>query len=1175
MFQFKTITVKVGASTICSLVLMSAAFARADDRTPREFDIQPQSLAAALSEFARQADQEILFAPQIVAEKKFDGLRGKYTPLIALREMLEGTGLRFATTPSGAILIQEPGSASVDLANGNATDSGRPWNRPLADQAADAQAQTGPASLPADKQVAADGAQSTEPATESIDAIVVTGVRGSQSKSIDLKRNADKFIDAIVAEDIGKLPDVTISDSLQRVTGVQVARTAGEGASVSLRGLPQVLTTFNGDMFLGAGNVVSTQPNYDDLPASLISGVDVVKSYTADILPGGIAGTINLKTRRPLDQHEGWNVAAVVEGQRGSFSEELNPNVALITGYKSNDERWAALVAVNGSQAVRSNYNNNNFNNDWDRITPDGVMRNPTDPSQGFYDLTGKGSACVTAPFPTTITPGVDPRTLTSAQASALKLYHDRNNLNCLAAGNYVWMPRIIGINDATLERERRAASAALAFKITPNLVVSADTFYSKLDDNNFYHNLYFHNAGTLYDRLQPGLADMVVSENGVVVKGQERTVQLYSRSGNNSTHGNSNNSIMKLVYEGEGKFSGDLRFQASGNHRWTENGSMDGGFNPTTATSPVGCTTNCNTVTGSGASAWPGYLLGFDFTGKQPKYEFLNGGFDATKIRLSNIVANGSDQRGRLNSAAANGVWRQRIGIFDDLKFGGRFSRQNIAAYGYTMFAPVYSGTPGASYTSSPSIASTPVGTPFRDSLAMGTGPDIGEAWPASSYRTYTRLGVTRIPSIVLPDPKFFQNPLARWREMFPTWTNPAGLTYGPLRALDPSQQYKYGVDSKEFYIQTGFSGSLLGMEYTGNLGVRQVDSDVTIDRHMIDSTRLVANTSVLQDLGPEKLNRHYSDTLPNFNLRVQPAPNLIVRAGINKAVTRPDINILGQQTRYSRNANNGVDPNFSDGFNIFLSASGGNPNLQPWRSTNLNLGLEWYPTRETLLNLAVYKLKISSFARTETFSAPGPDADGVVRRQGVWTQVVNGSGTYTQGVEGGIKMPFTFLPGALSGLGTDANFTYGESKGFDTDLNGNSLPLPNFSEYTVNYALWFQKYGFQARVAANWRSERFSNVRGQRAPNTSLPTADAALVAAYNAAPTSVSNARLATWLNGNTFIDASINYAVNKKLTVYLQANNITGAYDSRFAQFEEMFMDQNIYDRNVTIGARVKF
>src|SRR5690554_2073349 len=82
---------------------------------------------------------------------------------------------------------------------------------------------------------------------EDIEEIIVSGVRTSQSQAIDIKRNSTRVVDSIVAEDIGKLPDVTITDSLQRVTGVQITREAGEGTALNTRGMPQVMTTLNGE----------------------------------------------------------------------------------------------------------------------------------------------------------------------------------------------------------------------------------------------------------------------------------------------------------------------------------------------------------------------------------------------------------------------------------------------------------------------------------------------------------------------------------------------------------------------------------------------------------------------------------------------------------------------------------------------------------------------------------------------------------------------------------------------------------------------------------------------------------------------------------------------------------------------------------------------------------------
>jgi outer membrane receptor protein involved in Fe transport len=97
--------------------------------------------------------------------------------------------------------------------------------------------------------------------------IIVTGIRASVERAISIKRNAPNVVDAISAQDIGKLPDATISDSLQRIPGVQIRRDAGEGSTVNVRGLPQVVTLMNGESFLGAGSITSVQPSFTDIPA--------------------------------------------------------------------------------------------------------------------------------------------------------------------------------------------------------------------------------------------------------------------------------------------------------------------------------------------------------------------------------------------------------------------------------------------------------------------------------------------------------------------------------------------------------------------------------------------------------------------------------------------------------------------------------------------------------------------------------------------------------------------------------------------------------------------------------------------------------------------------------------------------------------------------------------------
>src|SRR5690606_13935904 len=126
--------------------------------------------------------------------------------------------------------------------------------------------------------VSAQNAQNV--ADEQIEEIIVQGIRGSLAKALDIKRNSSQIVEAIVAEDIGKFPDNNVIDALQRITGVQVTgRGSGEASTISVRGLTDVHTTVNGrDVYTGIGRAIALQ----DIPASLLSGVTVFKTRTAD-----------------------------------------------------------------------------------------------------------------------------------------------------------------------------------------------------------------------------------------------------------------------------------------------------------------------------------------------------------------------------------------------------------------------------------------------------------------------------------------------------------------------------------------------------------------------------------------------------------------------------------------------------------------------------------------------------------------------------------------------------------------------------------------------------------------------------------------------------------------------------------------------------------------------------
>jgi TonB-dependent receptor len=158
--------------------------------------------------------------------------------------------------------------------------------------------------------------------------IVVTGLRRSLQSARNIKRNSEQIVDAIVAEDIGKLPDITVSDTAARIPGVQVERSGGEASRVLLRGLDRTYytTTYNGrEIFTAETRSVALQ----DFPAGAISAVEAFKTSTANLVEPGLAGLINVRSRRPFD-FKGFEIAGSVWANYPKQSRELKPNAQLL-----------------------------------------------------------------------------------------------------------------------------------------------------------------------------------------------------------------------------------------------------------------------------------------------------------------------------------------------------------------------------------------------------------------------------------------------------------------------------------------------------------------------------------------------------------------------------------------------------------------------------------------------------------------------------------------------------------------------------------------------------------------------------------------------------------------------------------------------------------------------------
>jgi TonB-dependent receptor len=179
---------------------------------------------------------------------------------------------------------------------------------------------------------------------QTVEEIVVTGQRQAAQSAQQIKKNNDLVVDSIVAEDVGKLPDNNVADALARVTGIQVRRDSGEANSVLIRGLPNLVTLLNGrEVFTTTGRYIALA----DVPANMLQRVDVYKSAAADQIEGGIAGAIDIRTRRPFD-FAGAQFNAFGHGAYSDKAKAWNPDFGATASnrWETGAGEFGALLGV-------------------------------------------------------------------------------------------------------------------------------------------------------------------------------------------------------------------------------------------------------------------------------------------------------------------------------------------------------------------------------------------------------------------------------------------------------------------------------------------------------------------------------------------------------------------------------------------------------------------------------------------------------------------------------------------------------------------------------------------------------------------------------------------------------------------------------------------------------------
>ena len=879
------------------------------------------------------------------------------------------------------------------------------------------------------------------PTNSGIEVIEVRGILASKKYDIFNKRYSDGVMDSISAEDIGKLPDVTIADTLQRIPGIQIRRSAGEGSTINVRGMKQVTTLLNGEQFLSAGAITQLQPDFTDIPASLISGIDVLKSPKADTLAGGISGTLNLHTRRPFDLDSGTTFSASVEGTRGSLSQENDSKVTAFAGYNTDDFGIVFTAAYDTS--TLANYLN-------------GTILNSTEIREETKDL------------------------------------RDFNNDGDFNDDFY--SQRFYGVMDRETERDRLGLSSTVQFALTKQLTFIGDIFYTNMDDADRKQGIMVDNSrgvnwafsDNFIARVNNNKGGKIYTANDMTLKA--RRVSAYSESLTNERE--STNASFLFEYQGDGNFSGKFRYiHGSAERGHTENvahGYLTSGIQHGLLRNDGNGPTPAN-PNGYGPDAVD---VDFSRSGEYITLGFADGfGRDINQYNLvSTYSENNYQEKASLDVARLDGHYDFSYEHLQTADFGLRLGNRDVSRETYILVAPFTTDDFSADVMWKDSGAA--LGDTNGDGEKSVAGGDL-TLGNTNYFADLPNHWVNQVNglgpggsshSFYLIDPKVMDDPFAFQNTIYP----------GNKRLANPARTYEVEEKTQTAYTKFNFSGELGEMSYTANIGAQYIKTSLDILQNQLGPNRPCSLCTASEKIGEKWIERDYSDLLPSMNFTLKVTNELVLRASYGKTLTSIDIGQLAGGISVGRTRAGDVLGNELDvSPDLLVAVSGkqnGNPDLTPWRADNYNLSAEWYFSPTGLLSISAFKMELESFVEKGIVMLGLADIDGVIRREVPVTSEINAAGGTIDGLELSYQQALDFLPAPFDGLGIAINATYAPSDSANKDVDDNTLPIQDNSEKSANVVLWYEKDALQFRIAANYRSDRLDSLGKKLGPNKGI---------------------------------------------------------------------------------------
>ncbi len=817
--------------------------------------------------------------------------------------------------------------------------------------------------------------------TSNLDEIVVTGIRKSVEASLDAKRASSAFTEVVTAEDIGKMPDKNVADSLARLPGVTTsAAGANEGGfdendRVSMRGTNPSLTqtlinghgVASGDWFaLDQVTTVGRSVSYTLLPSEIVSKVVVEKSSSASLVEGGVAGSVNIVTRKPLDFSKSFTLEASAGAVYSDLPAKTDGQFSALADWKSDANNFGVMLQLFSETR---------------HLRRDGV------------EILGYDQIAPTSP-------------MAIAHPDLANVYY----------------PHEMGAAYFTQERKRSGGLIDVELKPTDDLTLDLSAFHSKLNATNYNRNYllwptsFVKSGGTAATPGHPANVGQAPDPGYVI---QDNTlVQANFSPVPGNTYGvydqisRPDESATANFVNLDGTWNaGDvLSFFGQVGYSWGD------GKTPQQDVS--------ETVPGVGAGG--GYTL--HGIGSGPSFN-LGSTNNTTPTPGGVPVGFGwifgdqnIDVKDRESWAKIDSDYKIHDDSWTDLKFGVRFDKHDRTSAG-----------------------------------VIGQGPINGSKDPyPTTFSNYPSNFNTFGGSI--PTGVWFWSPAQLAAYDSPTYVN-----RNPVSRLDWNSMFEVHEKDSAAYVQADFKGT----NWAGNVGVRYVHTqeDVLTYTGVDASTPGAITTSAFGPFIGLPTSHSYNDVLPSANLKIDVAPDLVARFAASETMTRADYSALAGFTSLS-------PPGSA---NQIGSGSGGNPDLKPIRSTNLDAGMEWYFAKRSLLSATLFYMDLRNYIGYGsvnksflTYSTAFPTGTVLPYLLSV---PVNAKGRVA-GTEIAYSQAFT------DNFGFEGNYTYADGKQTSLVSTNGDNRLVGTSKNTYNVSGYFENKHFNARLGYTYRSAFYSGL-------------------------------------------------------------------------------------------------